>query len=220
MPKKQIVLSTKKLDAKQTLFLEKAGFLVVSTDFIQTKPIEFSIKTLPTLLLFTSQNAIKSVLLSEYFSHLQKIPAICVGTKTKEALENQGIKVLYHTDYAEELATIVIEQFSKEKIAFFAGNIRRNTLPNAMKSHKISFLEYTVYQTIAHVQTIDFIPDYILFYSPSGVQSYLKKNSLYQSKIICIGTTTAQALEGVKNKIYISDKPTIESVLEKCKQKI
>lgn len=211
------ILSTKELTIEQTDFLEKIGFSVTSIDFITTNSLNFKIQQKPTLLLFTSQNAIKSILNSIFLEELKPIPVICVGLKTKNLLEKEGFYVLAYTDYAEQLALKIIDNYSIEKIAFFAGNIRRNTLPDAMNLHQISFIEYTVYETIETSHIIDFTPEIVLFYSPSGVRSYLKNNQIKNSKAICIGTTTAEALQEITDNIFISEIPTVESVLEKCK---
>ncbi|MDO4729193.1 MAG: uroporphyrinogen-III synthase [Bacteroidota bacterium] len=218
MSEKITVLSTKQLTDQQTLFLEEAGFSVLSMDFIEIRFLDFSLKKIPSLLLFTSQNAVKSVVQSPFFKNIQHIPAICVGTKTKEVLQHHGVGVLDCTDYAEELSSILIANFSKKNIAFFAGNIRRDTLPDAMRNYNISFTEYTVYQTTQTPHQINHTPSVVLFYSPSGVRSYLAHNPLKHSQAICIGTTTAQALQGNPSQIHISEKATIESVLEKCRE--
>src|SRR5690554_8220253 len=71
---------------------------------------------------------------------------LCVGSKTRQLLEKNGFKVLETKEYAENLVPIIQQKFSKKHIAFFAGNIRRNTLPEAMQEKDISFDEYLVYQ--------------------------------------------------------------------------
>ena len=56
--------------------------------------------------------------------------------------------------------------------------------------------------------------DGILFFSPSGVESYFKLNSIKDETCFCIGETTAEALENKKVKnIIISEKPSVESVI-------
>src|SRR5690554_1713556 len=145
--KKQIsILSTKKLRSNQKSFLLNAGLSVIEADFIKISLLPFQLKNLPDLLLFTSQNAVESVLNNEKATDLKNIPAICVGSKTRQLLEKNGFKVLETKEYAENLVPIIQQKFSKKHIAFFAGNIRRNTLPEAMQEKDISFDEYLVYQ--------------------------------------------------------------------------
>ena len=62
MENKICVLSTKKLQSNQKQFLLNAGFSVIEADFIKISTLPFQLKKTPTLLLFTSQNAVESVL--------------------------------------------------------------------------------------------------------------------------------------------------------------
>src|SRR5690606_19549910 len=108
------------------------------------------------------------------------------------------------------------KDFSKEHIAFFAGNLRRNVLPEAMNQASIAFDEYLVYQNEESSLKIETKTDGILFYSPSGVKSYLKQNTITNQMCLCIGTTTADALQGVTKNIVIANKQTIENVIIQC----
>ena len=56
--------------------------------------------------------------------------------------------------------------------------------------------------------------DAILFFSPSGVESYLKDNKIKNEICFCIGETTASALENKTKNIIIAEQPTIEDVIE------
>src|SRR5690606_37356676 len=103
---------------------------------------------------------------------------ICVGYKTRKLLEDNGFKVLETEEYAQQLAPTIQEKYSKEHIAFFAGNLRRNVLPDAMNRASIVFDEYLVYQNEESSVKIEAKTDGILFYSPSGVKSYLKQNTI------------------------------------------
>lgn len=210
------VLSTKKLLFNQKQFLLNAGFSVLEADFISIQEIPFTLQKIPDLLLFTSQNAVKSVVKNQESSFLKKIPCVCVGIKTKDLLEKFGFNVLAMKEYAEELAPIIQSNYHTNEIAFFAGNIRRDTLPNALKHANINFTEYTVYQNTSSQIKINTPLDAILFYSPSGIKSYLKENTITHQVCFCIGTTTAQALDGVTNNIVIAKQQTIENVIIQC----
>lgn len=216
MKAKICILSTKKLKSNQKSFLLNAGFSVVEADFIKISLLPFQLKKHPDLLLFTSQNAVESVLEHEKVNDLKNIPAICVGIKTKQLLETNGFKVLAMEEYAQRLAPIIQEKYSKEHIAFFAGNIRRNTLPEAMQEKDISFDEYLVYQNEESSVKIEAKTDGILFYSPSGIKSYLKQNTITHQMCFCIGTTTADALKGITENVVIANQQTVENVIIQC----
>ena len=71
----------------------------------------------------------------------------CVGLKTKALLEENGFNVVAYTGYAADLAEIITLIYSTEKYTFFSGNMRRDTLPNALKESNIVFNEIEVYET-------------------------------------------------------------------------
>ena len=216
MKTKICILSTKKLHSNQKQFLLNAGFSVIEADFIKITFVPFQLKAIPTLLLFTSQNAVKSVLQNENIETLKQIPAVCVGSKTKQLLQENGFKVLETQEYAEDLVPVIQQKYNSEQIAFFAGNLRRDVLPNAMQKANISFEEYTVYQNVADPIEIQAETDALLFFSPSGIHSYLQQNTIKNQTCFCIGTTTAAALNGITNNIVIANKQTVENVIIQC----
>lgn len=136
--------------------------------------------------------------------------------KTKGLLEENGFNVIAYTGYAADLAEIITLIYGKEKFTFFSGNLRRDTLPDALKEAKIVFNEIEVYQTILNPQKVNGTFDGILFYSPSGIQSYLKDNKINKETCFCIGTTTADALENITNNVIIANQPTVENVIIQC----
>lgn len=216
MENKICVLSTKKLKSNQKQFLLNADFSVIEVDFIKITSLPFQLKHTPTLLLFTSQNAVKSVLMNEKVAVLKNVPVICVGSKTRKLLENNGFHVLESEEYADKLAPIIQEKFTNEEIAFFAGNLRRDVLPKAMQKATISFEEYLVYKNTESSIKIEHQINGLLFYSPSGVKSYLKNNIIANQMCFCIGTTTAETLQNVTKNIVIAHQQTIENVIIQC----
>lgn len=208
------ILSTKKLQSNQKNFLLNAGFSLIEADFIKIFILPFQLKNTPTLLLFTSQNAVESVLKNKKAEILKTIPAICVGIKTKQLLEKNGFRVLAMEEYAQRLAPIIQKDFSKEYIAFFAGNLRRNVLPDAMNQANITFDEYLVYQNEESSVKIEHHTNGLLFYSPSGVESYLKQNTITTQTCFCIGTTTADALKNITKNVVIANQQTIEELIK------
>lgn len=214
MNKKKYILSTRILNNEQrNLFRDFDGDLI-EIDFIQTQEIAISqeIKLLDALL-FTSQNAVKSFINQGFKSNGK--PTFCVGIKTRNLLEKNNFDVIASADYAEDLAEIIIKHHQNLSISFFNGNLRRNTLPDAFKKANIYFEEFIVYETISNPKIIQTNLDGILFFSPSGIQSYLKNNQINKAVCFCIGTTTAQALPN-SEKIIISNPPTIEYVIQDC----
>lgn len=211
------ILSTKKLLPNQKQFLLNAGFSVVEADFIATKTSDFDLKNVNDILIFTSQNGVQSILQHPKCEELKSKKVFCVGLKTKALLEENGFKVEAYTGYAADLAEIIALVYPKESYTFFSGNLRRDTLPESLKEAGITFNEIEVYQTLLTPEKIDTAIDGILFYSPSGVESYLKKNKISKEIAFCIGETTAEAASqfGIKN-IIIANQPTIENTIIQC----
>lgn len=207
------ILSTKKLQPNQKQFLLNADFRLIEADFIQIEFQNFGLNSTFDYLIFTSQNAVLSVLKNENNSFLKDKICFCVGIKTKQLLEKNGFKVENSFDYADELVDYLLENHPDKKFTFFSGNLRRDTIPTAFQKNNIVFEEIEVYKTILTPHKTDNQIDGILFFSPSAVQSYLKENSISNEICFCIGTTTAAEIEKSTKNIVIANRPTIENVI-------
>lgn len=214
MSKSIQILSTKKLSGEQKQALVKANLEVIEADFIQTQNKSFELKDINENLIFTSQNAVHSLLADPKSEQLKSKNVFCVGLKTKILLSESGFNVVAYTGYAADLAEIITLIYRSESYTFFSGNLRRETLPQALKDAEIKFNEIQVYDTSLTPQKIKTPVDAILFYSPSGVESYLKDNNIKKETCFCIGETTAEALHKITKNIIIADQPTIEDVIE------
>ncbi|CAM3600607.1 uroporphyrinogen-III synthase [Flavobacterium chungbukense] len=214
MAKSIQILSTKILSPLQKEELIKVGIEVIQADFIKTENKPFELKNLNESLIFTSQNAVHSVLSNPKSEELKSKNVYCVGLKTKNLLSDNGFNVVAYTGYASDLAEIITLIYGSESFTFFSGNLRRDTLPNALKEAEIKFNEIQVYDTSLQPQKIKTPVDAILFFSPSGVESYLKENTIKKEICFCIGETTAEALSKITKNIIIADQPTVEDVIE------
>ncbi|WP_395053099.1 uroporphyrinogen-III synthase [Flavobacterium sp.] len=227
MTKQTNILSTKKLLPNQKQQLLDANFLVIEEDFIETKIKNFEFSSFGGVsegrgglkvnenLIFTSQNAVQSILNHPKCEDLKSKNVFSVGMKTKDLLTENGFNVIAYTGYASDLAEIISLVYSNETFTFFSGNLRRDILPETLKENGIIFNEIEVYETNLISKKITQKLDGILFFSPSAVESYLKSNTIKEEMCFCIGETTAEALENKKIKnITIADKPSVENVIE------
>ena len=73
-----------------------------------------------------------------------------------------------------------------------------------------------MYQNLANPIEIQAKTDALLFFSPSGIHSYLQQNTIENQTCFCIGTTTAATLNGITNNIVIANKQTVENVIIQC----
>ena len=210
------ILSTKTLSVAQRQAFLDADIDLLEQDFIEIENNNFELKEINTNLIFSSQNAVLSLMEQKDWQKLTSKSVFCVGEKTKDLLEANGFKVEANMDYASELAEIITLIYNKESYTFFSGNLRKETLPKALKNAGITFNEIQVYQTklapfkISKEENFDGI----LFFSPSAVESYLTNNTITKDVCFCIGETTASALENKTKNIIVAAQPTIEDVIE------
>lgn len=216
MTKQINILSTKILSNIQKEVLINAHFNVVEANFIKTEHQDFDLKNIKDNLIFTSQNAVHSILQHSKCEELKSKNVFCVGLKTKILLSENGFNVDVYTGYASDLAEIIILIHSSDSFTFFSGNLRRETLPEALKEGNVKFNEIKVYETTLTPQKVKETFDVILFFSPSGVESFLKDNTIKKETCFCIGETTAEALQKITKNIIVAENPTIEDVIEDC----
>lgn len=141
------ILSTKILSTHQKQCLFDANFSLVENNFIETNYKSFNLENINQNLLFTSQNAVKSLLQNQNWETLKNKSVFCVGLKTKELLTKNGFDVAAFTGYAADLVEIIHLIYPNESFTFFTGNLRRDILPNSFKKNNIKFNEIEVYET-------------------------------------------------------------------------
>ena len=215
MTTQKTILSTKTLSDKQRQIFIDADLDLLEQDFIEIENNDFELKNINQNLIFSSQNAVLSLLEQNNVETIKSKIVFCVGIKTKELLEQNGFEVAVYMDYAAELAEIITLIYNKETFTFFSGNLRKETLPQALKQAKIKFNEIEVYQTklspfkISKEENLSAI----MFYSPSGVESFLKDNKIKTETCFCIGETTASALKNFSKNIIIAENPSVDDLI-------
>ena len=213
------ILSTKRLLPSQKQVVLDANIDLTDEDFIETNIKNFELSKVYNNLIFTSQNAVQSILQHPKCEDLKSKDVFSIGMKTKDLLTENGFNVVAYTGYAADLAEIISLIYSEETFTFFSGNLRRDVLPNTLQENGIAFNEIEVYETQLKPHKIKETVDAILFFSPSGVESYLKDNPIKKELCFCIGETTAEALENnhIKN-IIIAEHPSVENVITEVKE--
>ena len=211
------VLSTKTLSLSQKELLLNTGISFVEYDAIK---IEFSPVKIPSKIsnaIFTSQNAVRSLEQSKVTIE----NCFCVGPKTKLLLEENGRNVVKMSDNSNDLGVFIAKNHSNDTFYYFCGNERRDELPNILKSQKIHFLEQKTYKTTPNWQKFHQKWDGILFFSPSGVSSFVKANldsnqRLFNYPAFCIGSTTAGVAKDYFSNTVTANATIIESVIAKA----
>ncbi len=209
------ILSTKKLSPVQKDQLLQQGVHVVDYDAIAVTFLDFDAPEIIDNAIFTSQQAVRSFL-EKSQGVLSIKNCFCVGEKTKSFLEENGLKVIEIGQNAAELAQNIAKNYKKSDFYYFCGTIRREELPKALKSEKMTVFEVKTYKTVLKTKKFDQNWDGILFFSPSGVASYISENKPKKNSCaVCIGLTTATSAKKHFKSVVIAPTSTIESVLEK-----
>jgi len=159
--------------------------------------------------IFTSKNAVKAIQNSEF--NIEN--CLCVGENTKKLLEENGQKVVKTAQNASELGEIIAKNYKSERFHFFCGNLRRDELPSILKENTIELEEVVVYKTLMKSKRFDRTFDGVLFFSPSGVRSYISNNLMGMSMAFCIGNTTASEVKKHTENNIVANKPTVENVI-------
>ncbi|PHR69037.1 MAG: hydroxymethylbilane synthase [Lutibacter sp.] len=210
------VLSTKQLAQTQTdMFNDTIGFEMsdfIAIRFNRLKPS--IVKNTIENVVITSQNGVESLLNNFSPAELDFNNIYCVGRRTKRLIEKKfGQKVTHVENSAKELAAFIV-RMRLEEITYFCGNLKRDELNEILTQNDIKINEVEAYRTVFNERKFDGSFDGILFYSPSGVQSFIADNDVNDAVAFCIGQTTANEAKKHFSKIEVSAMPTIESVLK------
>ncbi len=211
------ILSTRKLSVAQKAMFLNSGLEVVQYDGISIKINDFDLQNSHDYYIFTSRNAVKAYLgktQDATRSQNSEIQCLCVGKKTKSLLAKNGLKVIKMAENASELANFIVKSYQNASFLLLTGNRSRPELRQQLSQHNIEFAEVEVYTTTLTPKK--FKEDFkgILFFSPSGIQSFTQKNELRQHTVFCIGETTAREAKKYTNNVHVSSETTVESVIE------
>lgn len=216
------ILFTKKTDTK--LVSEKLGnrFVCRFKDVVKIKPLKvepFDLKR--KSIIFTSVNAVESFFENgfqpnEDFQNKKKYNKIyCVGKKTKRKVREYGFGTFKVEKNAKDLADFIIKNSGKEKFIHFCGNLALDIFDKTLPLQNIKYKKVVVYETQLLYPTVNEEYDAVVFFSPSGVRSFAKNNSLDEVQLFSIGQTTEKEIKkNTKNKIYTSKESHLEDLLD------
>ena len=207
------ILSTKILSLAQKELLLNANLNLVEYDAIKIEFIPFTFDFDYDYFVFTSQNGVKSFLKNNSSSIAVANKAFCVGEKTKSLLEQNGLKVIEMAKNSEKLGQIISKTYKNSSFLIFSGNLRRPELTKGLQNNNIRYKEVITHKTLLKEKQFNSDFDGVLFFSPSGIQSFVKTNKLKHRWAFCIGETTATEAKKYTNQILIANKPTVENVL-------
>ena len=95
-----------------------------------------------------------------------------------------------------------------------------HTLPEALTASRVDWREVTAYETRPVKRHFDTPFDGILFFSPSGVQSYTACNGIHTATAYCIGETTAAEAKKHTDRLVIAGSPGVEALVSLAADRI
>lgn len=210
------ILSTKQLSWDQKSSLMHKNISLIEASMIKIDFLDFEIIQPFDALVITSINAVKS-LIKNKITLKEHQSVWCIGKKTRDFLEQNQLNVEVCFDYAKELNTY-IKHNNNHCFLWLRGNLSTDDLTKDF-DNRINWTEMITYNTTLSPQEIEDKIDAIMFFSPSGVQSYLMNNKINHQICFCIGNTTANELIKLNiPNIIIAKQTSVESVIESIQQ--
>jgi uroporphyrinogen-III synthase len=191
---------------------EKYGLKVDFRPFIQVEPVpvkEFRKQKVDilayTAIIFTSRNAV------DHFFHICQelkiemppdMKYFCISDQTSNYLQKYIIirkrKIFAGLKDTKDLLEI-IKKHKNEKFLFPCSDIRKNDIPDFLKSNGYFYTEAIIYSTVpANLSDLKNVYyDILAFFSPSGINSLLfnfpdfKQNN---TRVAAFGPTTSKAV--------------------------
>ena len=229
------VLSTKILDEKLVDTARDMGMSLDCMEVIGTRVLDFDRSALQSdtydAIVFSSSNAVKSFLGNKETTVLAPSPleraggevVFAISGKTKDELEKNGIVPVAVGDSSEQLAEKIVSEGTIRSVLHICGNLRMDVLEKKLMAADISYKALVVYETLPLDNKVDASYDAVMFYSPSGVDSFSTKNKLnHDTLYCCIGETTAAKLKGIDGNVIIvvAKEPKPEAMLTAIKQAV
>ena len=220
------ILSTRPVDtillqdaAEHNIYIECLSFIDTSVAInLDNKERIKALAETKNTIVFTSMNAAEAIIES-LEGHKPNWDIYCMGGTTKKIIKDYfGDDSIKGTGKdALSLAVSVIDKGTKE-VVFFCGNIRRDELPQLLKSNGIGLEEMVVYETTVTPHLISKDYDAVLFFSPSAVDSFFSVNKVVEHTILfAIGNTTARAIGNYStNTIVKADTPEKDNLVKKA----
>ncbi len=210
---KKYILTTRPIARAIVEEAATKNIIIEELSFIETAPVidpllTKRIKTLSTerlTVVFTSMNAVEAV--ADAIDVAVDWRIYCMGNTTKKLIEEKFslAEIIGTAENAKSLAERIIDDEIKD-VVFFCGNIRRDELPQKLRSKAVVVEEVIVYQTTEIQNEVVKQYEAVLFFSPSAVHSFFKMNKLpQQTRLFAIGKTTKETIrQYADNKIIIA----------------
>lgn len=148
-------------------------------------------------------------------------PAFVVGPRTAEDVRALGLApVGEEAGHADALADYIESNRPSKPLLFLCGDRRRDVLPDRLRTAGVAFDELVVYRTLGDASALEARlaepPDWLAFFSPSGVETALELDGISWNSVsaAAIGNTTADALRAAGiAPVAVAASPTPEALV-------
>ena len=207
------ILFTKELSKEYIQPKLGADFEVSFLKVIDTFPISQNIDiTGFQHFIFTSIQAVKAIEGKINFPKEAKF--YTVGNKSTQALQALGYEVAIEAKNAKDLSQEIKDSVNPDKILHFCSSKALDTLREELNAADFDYQQVIVYKTEACYPVFEGNVDAIVFFSPSGVESFMKNNKVKEELLFTIGETTQNALlHFTDNKIIKSTGENLDDLL-------
>lgn len=221
------ILLTKNIDLDVVTKELGTGIMVDCIEVIKTHPLSvpsFDLKN--HSLIFTSASGVNAFFINgfkpnEDFTAKNYNRIYCVGEKTKKALRKHGFGTFKVLKNAEALSRFITSCCQHEKFLHFCGNLALDVLDDNLPLQNIRYRKVVIYHTEELNPVITEKYHAAIFFSPSGVRSFAKHNSLEGMMLFSIGETTSRELRKMTPEpVLTAQGNTLASVLELVKNHI
>lgn len=216
------ILSTRRLQPDEAASLKAAGLKVDHLDFIKrTVGLPVNQETVHNNIALTSQVAVEGwvSLADSWHLKIKDYRVFCTSGATRKAAQAQNLPVGGIAHNAEALAEVILGDPSVKALTFLGGNRRLDILPEKLRSRGVEVNEIEVYRTELVPVKVSHHYDAVIFFSPSGVESYMRSTPNRPTLAFCIGTTTGSfARQHGFNNVLVSSEPNTESLIDMISQ--
>lgn len=195
---------------------------VIRTRALKVKPFDLKDYSL----IFTSVNGVDSFFKNgftpnEDFTAKNYNKIYCVGEKTKKELRKHGFGTFKVLKNADTLSKFITGKCQHERFLHFCGNLAISVLDNELPLQNIKYKKIIVYNTEEINPLVTEKYHAAVFFSPSGVRSFAKQNSLENIILISIGETTSRELRKHTSELVLtSEGNTLLSVFKLIRKEI
>jgi uroporphyrinogen-III synthase len=168
---------------------------IIPKDGLELMPLISTWAVQKKNVIFTSAHAVKIV--SDYLKTIPDWNIFCIRHETRIAVEKffGSHLIKRFADNARLLSEAMVDEGIQEAV-FFCGDQRLDILPENLRNHGIQLQELVVYETRLTPVQLGELPDALLFFSPTAVQSFFSSNTLSPGvAVFAMGTTTAKTLK-------------------------